>query len=82
MRVGEGEEVLASSVGVEVVISVSLDLVVNVVLCLSSESVDSLYEVIDLRVGIHVSPERFSVCRVHTTTISLFITIVDNGDTD
>jgi len=80
--VGEGEEAFTSSKSVEAVVSVSLDLVMSEVLSSFTEGVNSLQEVIDIRIVVHVSPKGFSVSRVSTTTISLLVTIVDDGDTN
>jgi len=80
--IGEGKEEFASGESVEAVVSVSLDLVVDEVLGVFSEGVDGPEELVDFRVSVHVGPKGFSVSRVHTTTIGLLITIVDDGNTD
>jgi len=80
--VSKSEEVFTSSESVEVVVSVSLSLVKGEELGILSESVDGLNILVDIRFGVHISPKGFSVCGVLTTTIGLFVTVVDNWDTN
>jgi len=82
VAVGESEEGFTSGESVEAVVSVSLDLVMVEVLSVFTETVDGLQKVVDVRVTVHVSPKRLSVSGIHTTTVGLLITIVDDGDTN
>jgi len=82
VAVGEGKEVLTSGESVEVIVSVSLDLIKSVELGFSLESVEGLDVFVDVRLGVHVGPESFSVHWVLTTTVGLFVTVVDDWNTN
>lgn len=79
--VSKGNEELASSESVELVISpFLLELAVSDLLCLSG-LIDSLDELVDVVVRVEVVPHDFSVVGIVATTVALFGTIVEEGDT-
>lgn len=79
--VSKGNEELASSESVELVISpFLLELAVSNLLCLSG-LIDSLDELVDVVVRVEVVPHDFSVVGIVATTVALLGTIVEEGDT-
>jgi hypothetical protein len=81
INISESDQEVSSREGIEVVVNVSLNvlLIPNFV---SFSSINKSFDEIILRAfGVHVSPERFSVSWVTSTSIVLFTAIVDNGDT-
>ena len=81
VRVGQGNEHITSGESVEVVEDVFLLEIVVERLGSLSGFVNSGGHLVDVRVGVHILPERFSVLWVVTTSVSLLGTIVIEWDT-
>ena len=75
-RVGEGNEELATRVGVEGVVGVALDLLLVPDLRGLALGIDLGDDLIEVRGGVHVLPERLTVVGVVATSIVLLSTVV------
>jgi len=80
-RVGQSNEEVTSVVSVDIVGNPFLILTVVPDLVSLSGSVNLLSHLINIRVGVHVLPERFSIVWIVTTSVVLFRTIVIEWDT-
>ena len=75
-RVGESDKELATRVGVEGVVGVALDLLLVPDLRGLALGVDLGDDLIEVRGGVHVLPERLTVVGVVATSIVLLSTVV------
>ena len=80
-RVGEGNKEVTSVIGIDVIGNPLLILSVVPDAVSFSGSVDLCGHLIDVRIGVHVLPERLSVVWIVSTSVVLFGTIVVEWNT-
>lgn len=80
-RVGQSNEEVTSVVSIDIVGNPFLILAVVPDLVSLSGSVNLLSHLINIRVGVHILPERFSVVWIITTSVVLFRTIIVEWNT-
>jgi len=81
VRVGGGDKELASLEGVEIVLDISLFVWMIPNGLVLSSTVDGSGHLVDVRVGVHVLPQRLSVSWIVATTVLLLTTIVVEWNT-
>jgi len=80
-RVGQGNEELTTGEGIEAGISVSLNEVLVPDLGLLSLGIDLGENLVEIRAGVHVLPERLSVSGVVAAVVVLLSSVIGEGDT-